>query len=117
MSDELLPVPDPEEEQSEETFSKQLPIEWYVPDSVLSGYATNMTLQRTDHEFILSFYEQRVPVFTGPPEEIQARLMQIESVRATCFARVIIAPARFPDFMNVLQRALSDFQPEQKQED
>ncbi len=82
---------------------REVPVEWYVPENVLSGYATNMTLQRTEHEFILSFYEQRIPIVF----DSQA---QIDHVRATCFARVTIAAARFPGFMDVLQQALKNFQ-------
>lgn len=92
-------------EVNEEGLSRQVPIEWYVPESVVSGYATNMTLQRTEHEFILSFYEQRLPILLGVPQE---SFSQIESVRAFCFARVTIASARFPGFMEVLQRALRE---------
>lgn len=93
-----------------------IPIEWYVPDELQTRYITNMTLQRTEHEFVLSFYEQRPPILFGSPAHIQTAASQLDSIRATCVARVVIANGRFPDIADVFKRALAEYQAEQAQE-
>jgi hypothetical protein len=40
-----------------ETSRILLPIEWHVPDELVTRYANNLLVQHTEHEFILSFFE------------------------------------------------------------
>lgn len=82
----------------------EVPIDWRVPDSIKSQYATNMIVQHTDHEFIVSFFETVSPILLAPltTEQIQA----IDSVRAECVARIIIARDRMPRFIQALQTNL-----------
>jgi hypothetical protein len=105
MSDDII---QPADDQSKDN-GIGIPVEWYVPDDLPTRYATNMTLQRTEHEFVLSFYEQKIPLLFGAPEDIQKRASEITSVRATCVSRLIIANGRFPGFVEALQQALNDF--------
>jgi hypothetical protein len=39
-----------------------LPIEWHVPDDLVTRYANNLLIQHTEHEFILSFFEILPPL-------------------------------------------------------
>ncbi len=80
-----------------------IPVEWYVPDTVISRYATNLVVQRNDHETIISFFELPPPLVIGTPDEVKAHLQTLHSVRAVCVARVIIANGRTPDFLRVIQ--------------
>lgn len=81
----------------------QLPIEWCYPDDLISRYATNMVVQYTEHEYTISFFEVRPPLLLGTPEQISERLKAIDSVKATCVARVIVAADRLQDFIDALQ--------------
>jgi hypothetical protein len=58
-----------------------IPVEWHVPEDVVSGYATNILVQHTEHEFIISFYEAQPPILFGDkPDEVRAQLKQIRAV-------------------------------------
>ena len=46
-----------------------LPIQWDVPANIQSRYATNVVVQASQHEFVLSFFETHLPIFVGLPEE------------------------------------------------
>ena len=88
---------------------QHLPIEWHFPRDIVSRYATNMVVQHTEHEFIISFFEAYPPVLLGDAEEKKAALKQIESVPAICVARVIVAPERLAEFIQVLQDNLDKY--------
>ena len=87
----------------------ELPIEWYIPDDMASQYATNMLVQMTSHEFIISFFQLYPPPVLGSPEEQKAKLAAMASVRATCVSRVIVAAERMPEFVRVLQETLARY--------
>lgn len=89
------------EENNEDRVA--IPIDWHVPDSLVSHYATNITVQRSEHEYIVSFFEVTPPLIIGPPDVVKAGLQEIGSVRAVCVARVIIAAGRMPSFILALQ--------------
>jgi hypothetical protein len=89
---------------------KRLPIQYHVPDHIQSQYATNLLVQNTEHEFILSFFELQEPFLIGDtPEEIEQQLEQLRSVRATCVGRVIIAADRMPAFIDAMQKNLEKY--------
>ncbi len=81
----------------------EVPIEWSMPESMVSRYATNLVVQNGEHEFTLNFYEVRVPIILGSPDEQIEQLSKIDSVRADCVARIIIAADRLEEFISVLQ--------------
>jgi len=93
----------------QELEARRIPIEWYVPESIVSRYATNIVVQHGEHEFVISFHEMQPPVLLGTPEEVEAGLEQIESIRANCVARVVVAAERMPDFIQVLQESLARY--------
>jgi hypothetical protein len=86
-----------------------LPLEWHVPESLECQYATNLVVQHTDHEFIISFFKVAPPLVVGEPEEVKAQLEQVESVRAECVAQVIVAAGRMPEFVDAFQRNLEGY--------
>jgi hypothetical protein len=97
------------EDKLEETHFAQVPLEWYVPEDLVSRYATNLVVQHSEHEFVISFFEIHPPLLLGTPEEIEAKLKQIESVQAHCVARIIVAAERMPEFLQVLQHNLDRY--------
>ena len=86
-----------------------LPIEWHVPEDVTGSYATNIVVHHTDNEFIIHFFEVQPPLVVGSPQEVRSELEQVKSVRANCVARVIVSPARMPDFINTLQENWANY--------
>ena len=87
----------------------KLPIAWQIPDDIVTRYATNIVVQHTEHEFIVSFFEVRPPMLLGLPEERRAALHKIEQVEARCVGRVVIAPERMQEFIDVLQENLQAY--------
>ncbi len=68
-----------------------------------SIYATNITVQHTPHEFVISFYEARPPVILGSAEEREAQLQAIDHIYAHCVSRVTVAATRMEGFIKALQ--------------
>lgn len=91
-------------DQEEQLEEREIPIQWVVPDSIVSQYATNMIIQHFEHEFILSFFETKPPLIVGVPSKEQ--LETLTSVKSTCIARIVIAPERMPNFVAALQTNL-----------
>lgn len=87
----------------------ELPIERYIPNDMLGQYATNMLVQMNPHEFIISFFQLYPPPVLGSPEEQNAKIAEMRSVRATCVSRVIVAADRMPEFVRVLQDTLARY--------
>ncbi len=94
-------------EQEQEEIA--LPIEWYFPEDIISRYANNITVQHSENEFIISFFEVRSPMILGTPEEEKAKWEQIETVRAECVARVIVTTGKMSEFISALQRNLEKY--------
>ena len=93
----------------QEPEGRPLPVEWHSSENIVSRYATNMVVQHSDQEFIISFFEARPPLVLGKPEEIETTLSQIKSVRADCVARIIVSAGRMPEFVKVLQDTLANY--------
>jgi len=89
------------DEKEIEIRQVEVPIEWYVPESLVSRYATNMIVQHSEHEFILSFFETPPPLILG--ESRSEDLKKLKSIRATCVAQIIVARDRMPRFVDVMQ--------------
>jgi hypothetical protein len=86
-----------------------LPIEWHVPDELVTRYANNLLVQHTEHEFILSFFELQPPLTVGSPEEQAAQLQAVGAVRAECVARVVISASRMASFVETLRSSSEKF--------
>src|SRR5438128_7716044 len=76
------------------------------PIGLLSHYATNFSIQATNHEFMITFYEARPPVIAGTAEEQAAQWSRVTEVEAQPLARIIIAASRMPEFLQVLQESI-----------
>jgi hypothetical protein len=95
--------------QDQDEKGVPLPLK-YLCDGAVAQYATNLVVQHTEHEFILSFYQAHAPIIIGTPEERQRQLEQIDSVPASCVGRVIVTPKRMRDFLSVMQANFDAYQ-------
>ena len=86
-----------------------LALEWHVPEDIVSQYVTNMVVQHTEHEFVISFFEVTPPLVLGEPDEIKTQLEQLGTVQAECVARIVVAASRMPEFVRVLQDNLENY--------
>lgn len=91
---------------AEEHEEIALPLEWYVPEDITSRYANNFVIQHTQHEFVISFFETIPPLLLGSPEQIQATLEVMDSVRTRCVGRIILSPDRMEAFISAMQANL-----------
>ena len=98
----------PTQEAPPELGQEKIPLQFQVPVGLSSRYAHHLVIQSTDQEVILSFFELKPPIVLGS-EEVQRAALK-DGITAECVARVIVAKARYPDFV----RALSDFPSEGK---
>lgn len=80
----------------------QIPLHFNFPIDMPSVYATNLLVQATDHEVVISFYEAQPPVIIEGDEE-SIELLKKAGVRADCVARVTVSRARFSGFAEVLK--------------
>src|SRR5947207_3066298 len=76
--------------QCHELKEIQIPVDWHVPEDFPSPYASNMFAQAGEYEIVLSFFQTKLPLLTGTPEENKAKLEELESVRAECVSRIIV---------------------------
>lgn len=80
-----------------------LPIQWNIRDFTPTYYATNIVVQATDHEVVLSFFEAFPPLLVGTTEEIQDKASSLDRVQADSLVRVVVALDRMPAFVQALQ--------------
>ena len=90
---------------NEELEGLELPIEWYLPEGLISRYATNMVVQRSEHEYIISFFEVKPPLILKELTAEEAKAT-FSSIRAECIARIVVADKRMPNFVKALQSNL-----------
>lgn len=83
-----------------------LPIDWYIPEDMETKFATNLVVQWTDKEFILSFFETFPPFLFGTMEEQQAKIKELKSAHAKCVVRIVVLPERMNEFVKILQDGL-----------
>jgi hypothetical protein len=87
------------------TQERTVPTLWNIPDELLSGYATNILVQKGEEELYVSFFELRQPVLLTPEDAAK-----LESVTAECIARIVVTPKRLKAFVEVLQKQLESFE-------
>lgn len=78
----------------------EVPIKWYIPDTIVTRFASNMTVQALEYEFKVSFFEVNPEIRT----DLNAPLPT--EARANCVASLIINAAKMPAFIKALQKQL-----------
>lgn len=99
-----------------EENSLSLPIEWSVPDDIVTRFVTNMVVQHSDAEFVVSFFEVQPPIFIGSAEDRREKLSQLKSIKAKCVARIVVTPDRMEEFVRVLTGNLEGYKEAKKRE-
>ena len=94
---------------------RQLPIEWYVPETTITRYANNFVVQHTENEFFISFFEIVPPVVLGTPEQVQDRLQRIHAVDARCVTRIVLTSERAKELAKILQTNLRNYEAKRAQ--
>lgn len=90
-------------------LGKQLPIRWVIPEGFVSLAATNLVVQHTEHEFVISFFQVPPPILLGEPEEIAKTVEAMKEVEAHLVARIIVASGRMGEFVTVLTQNFERF--------
>jgi hypothetical protein len=75
-----------------------VPIEWYVPDGMITPLASNMVVQVVEDIFKVSFFGIDYPI------QIDESMPPPSKIRATCIASVFITPGKMPKFIEALQK-------------
>ncbi|MEE9613646.1 MAG: hypothetical protein V3W31_01675 [Thermodesulfobacteriota bacterium] len=86
--------------KKEQEIKGGLPIEWHVPDTIITRFVTNMTVQVIEYEFKLSFFELKPEIILGPTPKLPKK------IKADCVASVIVTPDRLASFIKVLKGQL-----------
>jgi hypothetical protein len=94
---------------------KQIPIKWYFPEHVETKYATNLIIQHTEEEFIISFFEIFRPPILGDDTERKKAIEQIKFAEAKCVSRVAITPDKVPNIIKALQENLKRYNKRQEE--
>jgi|TARA_Y100000294_G_C8444220_1_gene292053 hypothetical protein len=80
-----------------------VPIKFHVPDTIITRYVTNSTVQIMEEELKISFFEMkpelRFDIDTAPPSEVQA----------DCVGSVIMTADRISRLINVLKQQLDKY--------
>lgn len=80
-----------------------VPIEWYVPEGVMTPFASNMVVQFIEDVFKISFFEPKHPI------QLDKSKPPPSKIRADCVASVIITPNKLSQFIAVLQEQLDKY--------
>ncbi len=78
-------------------------LEWHIPDTIITRFASNMVVQSLEHEFKISFFEVNPGIQLGPEAKPP------DKVQANCIASVIVSASKLPDFIGVLQEQLEQY--------
>jgi len=96
---------------NEEPLVIDVPVEWVVPDTVLTSRTTNITIQPSGPSgFIVSFFDQRPPIITGSREEQIEQFKKIEAVPAICTARLFMDYNKLVEYRDVFQATIEEYQ-------
>lgn len=77
-----------------------IPIEWHIPEGVMTPFATNMLVQTIENEFKISFFELKPAIRLSTSDPMPT------SIGADCVASVIVTEDRLSKFVEVLQSQL-----------
>ncbi|GAA5342560.1 MAG: hypothetical protein canaca05_00530 [Anaerolineaceae bacterium] len=85
---------------------KEIQIEWVIPEGVIARYASNVVVQKTESNYLISFFEIQPPLIIGNVEEINLNLSKIEKIEAKCVAQVYMSNEQIKAFYDLLHKML-----------
>jgi hypothetical protein len=83
--------------------SISLPIKRIV-EGVMPIAANHFVIQRTEHEYILYFFDLQAPLLIGTQEENRKEAELLEYVEARCVAKIVIADGRMGEFVELINK-------------
>jgi len=93
-----------EEEKVTSKPTERVPIEWYIPENLMTVFASNMVIQKIENSFFkLSFFEIK------PLIQLDESAPAPTKIRADCVASVIVTPDKLPRFIEILQKSLDKY--------
>ncbi len=91
--------------------SKQVKLNWKVPDDIHGIWSENFAIQTgQDGTMIVSFFQQKRPLLIGTPEEQAETLNQLESIDTVCVAQVVIPMSMVGGLISVMANTLNHWQ-------
>ena len=90
----------PKEKNNQTKIPLKVPIEWNIPDYIITRFASNMVIQTIENEFKILFFEINPEICLGPSDKIPDKAM------ANCVASVIVTADRLQGFIDILQKQL-----------
>jgi len=83
---------------------KRVPIEWCIPENLMTVFSSNIVIQNIENNFFkISFFEIK------PPIQLDDSAPAPTKIRADCVASVIITPDKLPQFIDILQKQLDKY--------
>ena len=81
---------------------KKLPLDFVVPDNLLSVFSDNLTVQHNQAMgvFILSFFQTNIPLAIDPA---------IEKIQSRCIARIVVTPNHMEKLVCALHDNLESY--------
>lgn len=89
--------------------SREVRISFQTPEGFRTLYATNLVVQHTLHEFIVTFFEVIPPLLIGTPEMKKQQLESVREINGTVLARIAVSASRMEEFVQVLSDNLKTF--------
>jgi hypothetical protein len=88
---------------------KQVPSRFVVPASLSTQRVTRFVLQQQGaDEFVLSFFEVRLPIIIGDKEERELQISAIDHVDEVCVGRFVLPAGRLVEMANLLVDYVKD---------
>ena len=76
----------------------EFPIEWVLPNEVVSKHANNIIVQHDESSFYLSFFETVPPIIFSEKDREETK-----SVKSYCVGRIVVPARKMRAFINALQ--------------
>ena len=90
---------------------EEIMLDFHVPNEVRTKFAQEVAIQAVHTEFILSFFEVRLPIVqTNMSEKDVASL-----IKTICVSRVALSAERIPSLIEALQSRLAKFNKEREE--
>jgi|APFre7841882630_1041343.scaffolds.fasta_scaffold197068_2 hypothetical protein len=88
-----------------------LPLEHHWAENAVTRFASEFSIQIGQGVCYLSFYEVIPPLLVGSPEEIQAKVASMGSIRAEGIVRVVVTAEKLQEILNAIQSTVGPASP------
>jgi hypothetical protein len=87
-----------------EVETREVPVDFFVPEDLAIQYADNVNLFFSDYDFTLTFLQTQSPLIIRPEDWGKVR-----TVRSKGIARIVVPPHLIPRIINVLSENWQKF--------